>query len=140
MGLIATLHEITHRDFSRPILLLVASIGVLALLRSKRVAAERNPDEVLLAIAVGGAATALVAPIFWLHYGVLVAPAALVSWRLAPERSRGVTLLALLLMSSVPRMLDGDLERFAVGVALAQVVLFALSLIAWTRARRGLLA
>ena len=133
-GLVAAVYEIAHRDVSRPVTLIVASIGVLAIVRSRRAGAERSPDEVLFAIAVGGAATALGAPIFWLHYGVLVVPAAFLCWRSA--QPQWMTLLAVLFMSSLARALEGDLVRFAVGIALGQIALFALALRGWTHARR----
>jgi hypothetical protein len=40
------------------------------------------------------------------------------------------------LMSAVPRMIDGDLLRYAIGAVLGQIALFALALVAWARARR----
>lgn len=137
MGLVGLLHEGTHRDLSPFVLVVVAAAVVAAVASSREKDRERSEDEVVVAIAVGGAATALAAPIFWLHYGVLVLPAALVAWRFGRRGEKWWTIGAAMLLSSAPRMLDGDLTRFAVGVVFAQVALFGMTLAAWVRLRRA---
>jgi alpha-1,2-mannosyltransferase len=134
-GLVALLRGKTHQDFSKPLLLVVASIVLFAVLRSRRKECERGRNEVLLATAVGGAATALVAPVFWLHYCVLLMPAALVGWRLAPRWAKWGSPVAILMMSSPSLMLNRGYLPVAVGVVLSQIGLFALALSAWVRVR-----
>jgi hypothetical protein len=135
VGLVPALREATHRDLSVPVQLLVAAVCLVAVLRTRRRGIVRSRDEVLLAVGVGGAAVALVSPIFWIHYSVLLAPAAFACWRFAPARTRAATLAAVFLLSSVPRMIHDDKPMVVVCVLAAQVTLFPLALLAWTGQR-----
>jgi hypothetical protein len=134
-GLVAVLHEVTHHDLSKSLLLVVAAIAVFAVARSRRDGSERGPDEVLFATALGAAATALVAPIFWLHYCVLLVPAAFVGWRFAPRWTRWGSLVAMSLMSGSSVITGHGQLPVAVVVVVADVTLFALTILAWVRAR-----
>jgi hypothetical protein len=135
IGLVATLREITHHRLPLPLALLVGASCLVAMMRTRKPGTPRSADEVLFAVAAGGAATALIYPLFWVHYGVLVVPAALVGWRWAKGGARWVVALAALAMSSLPRMARDDMLDFAVGVGVAEIALFAFALAAWADAR-----
>ncbi len=134
VGLVAVLRESLHVQAALPLAVLVVAACALLLWRTRGASLDASRD-VLFAVSAGGAGTALASNVFWVHYAVLLAPAAFVAWASRRPTWRAAALVAVSAMSSVPRSLFGD--RFAVDLlfVVAQATLFVLALAAWWRAR-----
>jgi hypothetical protein len=135
VGLVSILHELTHVRLAVPLAIVVAGGCLLKLARTRVHGASRSGDEVLFAVAAGGAATPVVYPIFWVHYGVLVVPACFVCWRWAKLGARWVVALAVIAMSALVPSLSDAMWKFAIGIDVTQVALFVFTLAAWADER-----